>query len=97
MRTTNTFGIQFIARMNRVKYGPAPIYARVTVVVPRMEISLKPYYIWKLPIEKSILLPKDSGYSLAEVAYLTPFSDQSHFKLIFQKVTGKAPPLTVKA
>ena len=41
MRTTNTFGIQFITRMNKVKDGLAPIYARVTVDARRIEISLK--------------------------------------------------------
>ena len=41
MRTTNTFGMQFITRMNKVKDGLAPIYARVTVDARRVEISLK--------------------------------------------------------
>jgi site-specific recombinase XerD len=41
MRTTNTFGIQFILRMNRAKDGLAPIYARITVDSERKEISLK--------------------------------------------------------
>src|SRR6267154_3303167 len=41
MRTTNTFGIQFITGMNKVKDGLAPIYARVTVDARRVEISLK--------------------------------------------------------
>ena len=27
----------------------------------------------------------------AEVAYLTGFSDQSHFNLLFKEVTGKSP------
>ena len=59
MRTTNTFGIQFIARMNKVKEGLAPIYVRVTVD--------------------------------AKIAYLTGFSDKSHFNRIFKNVTGKSP------
>lgn len=41
MRNTNTFGVQFITRMNKVKDGFAPIYARVTVDGKRVEISLK--------------------------------------------------------
>lgn len=41
MRTTNTFGIQFIIRMNKVKDNLAPIYSRVTVDGRRVEISLK--------------------------------------------------------
>ena len=41
MRTTNTFGIQFITRTNKAKDGLTPIYARVTVDARRVEISLK--------------------------------------------------------
>ena len=48
-------------------------------------------YIRKLRIEKSIQLLKDQKYSLSEIAYLTGFSDQSHFTRIFKKVTGKKP------
>ncbi len=48
-------------------------------------------YIRKLRIEKSIELMKDSKYSLAEIAYLTGFSDQSHFNRIFKNHTGKNP------
>jgi AraC-like DNA-binding protein len=47
-------------------------------------------YIRKLRIEKSIeLLHTDQ--SLSEIAYLTGFSDQSHFTRIFKKYTGKNP------
>src|SRR6267378_5004118 len=48
-------------------------------------------YIRKLRIEKSIQLLKDSKHSLSEIAYLTGFSDQSHFTRIFKKHTGKNP------
>lgn len=48
-------------------------------------------YIRKLRIEKSIELLKDPKYSLAEIAYLTGFSDQSHFNRIFKKHVGKTP------
>jgi AraC-like DNA-binding protein len=48
-------------------------------------------YIRKLRIEKATTLLKDSKYSLAEIAYLTGFSDQSHFTRIFKKYTGKSP------
>jgi AraC-like DNA-binding protein len=48
-------------------------------------------YIRKLRIEKSIELLKDEKYSLAEIAYLTGFSDQSHFNRIFKNHTGKNP------
>lgn len=48
-------------------------------------------YIRKLRIEKSIQLLKDSQYTLAEIAYLTGFSDQSHFTRIFKAATGRSP------
>lgn len=48
-------------------------------------------YIRKLRIEKAIQLLNDSTYSLSEIAYLTGFSDQSHFTRIFKKQTGKNP------
>jgi site-specific recombinase XerD len=41
MRNENTFGIQFILRMNKVKNGKAPLYARITVNASRIEVSLK--------------------------------------------------------
>ncbi|MBT1695271.1 chromate resistance protein [Fulvivirgaceae bacterium PWU4] len=48
-------------------------------------------YIRKLRIEKSIELLKDAKYQLSEIAYLTGFSDQSHFSRIFKLHTGKSP------
>ena len=48
-------------------------------------------YIRKLRIEKAIQLLNESDRSLAEIAYLTGFSDQSHFNRIFKKSTGKNP------
>jgi len=48
-------------------------------------------YIRKQRIEKSIELLKIPSYSLTEIAYLTGFSDQSHFTRIFQKHTGEKP------
>jgi hypothetical protein len=48
-------------------------------------------YIRKLRIEKSIQLLSDPKYSLADIAYLTGFSDQSHFNRIFKLHTGKNP------
>jgi AraC-like DNA-binding protein len=48
-------------------------------------------YIRKLRIEKAIHLLNESKHSLAEIAYLTGFSDQSHFNRIFKKYTGKKP------
>lgn len=48
-------------------------------------------YIRKLRIEKAIELLNTTKYSLSEIAYLTGFSDQSHFTRIFKKQTGKNP------
>ncbi len=41
MRSNNTFGIHFIARMNKVKNGTAAVYTRIVVDKSRCEISLK--------------------------------------------------------
>lgn len=48
-------------------------------------------YIRKLRIERAVQLLTESTHSLAEIAYLTGFSDQSHFTRIFKKHTGKNP------
>jgi AraC-like DNA-binding protein len=48
-------------------------------------------YIRKLRIEKAIVLLADQKHTLAEIAYLTGFSDQSHFNRIFKKYIGKNP------
>jgi len=48
-------------------------------------------YIRKLRIEKAIELIAQPNYSLTEIAYLTGFSDQSHFTRIFKKHTGQNP------
>lgn len=48
-------------------------------------------YIRKLRIEKAVELMKTSRYSLTEIAYLTGFSDQSHFTRIFKKHTSQNP------
>lgn len=53
-------------------------------------------YIRKLRIEKAINLMTDTPYSLTEIAYLTGFSDQSHFNRIFKKQTGQIPSLYKK-
>ncbi|HEU5168785.1 MAG TPA: chromate resistance protein ChrB domain-containing protein [Chitinophagaceae bacterium] len=48
-------------------------------------------YIRNLRIEKAIELMKTCRYSLTEIAYLTGFSDQSHFTRIFKKHTSQNP------
>jgi AraC-like DNA-binding protein len=48
-------------------------------------------YIRKLRIEKAMELLQTSQQSLSEIAYLTGFSDQSHFTRIFKKFIGQNP------
>ncbi|SDF77437.1 chromate resistance protein ChrB domain-containing protein [Chitinophaga filiformis] len=48
-------------------------------------------YIRKLRIDKAIQLLTTTDHSLTEIAYLTGFSDQSHFTRTFKKFTGKSP------
>jgi AraC-like DNA-binding protein len=48
-------------------------------------------YMRKLRIEKAITLMKDDTYSLTDIAYLTGFSDQSHFNRTFKKQIGDNP------
>ncbi|MEN9569858.1 MAG: hypothetical protein RL172_1089 [Bacteroidota bacterium] len=48
-------------------------------------------YIRKIRIEKAMQLMQNADYSLTEIAYLTGFSDQSHFTRIFKQHTGKNP------
>jgi AraC-like DNA-binding protein len=50
-------------------------------------------YIRKLRIDKAIELLESSTYSLTEIAYLTGFSDQSHFTRIFKQHMGEIPSL----
>lgn len=48
-------------------------------------------YIRKQRIEKAKAYMLTPSYSLTEIAYLTGFSDQSHFTRIFKKHTGLSP------
>src|SRR5213076_2093465 len=48
-------------------------------------------YIRKLRIKKAIEYLNTPAYSLTKIAYLTGFSDQSHFTRIFKKHTGQNP------
>lgn len=48
-------------------------------------------YIRKIRIKKAIVYIQTSDYSLSEIAYLTGFSDQSHFTRIFKLETGFTP------
>ncbi|WP_425423324.1 helix-turn-helix domain-containing protein [Spirosoma luteum] len=48
-------------------------------------------YIRKLRIDKAVHLLETTTYTLTEIAYLTGFSDQSHFTRIFKKQMGQNP------
>jgi AraC-like DNA-binding protein len=48
-------------------------------------------YIRKIRVEKAITLMTETTYTLTEIAYLTGFSDQSHFTRAFQKLMGELP------
>ncbi len=48
-------------------------------------------YIRKQRIERAVELMNTPSYSLTDIAYLTGFSDQSHFTRIFKKHTGASP------
>lgn len=48
-------------------------------------------FIGKQRIEKAKELMRTASYSLTAIAYLTGFSDQSHFTRIFKKHTGENP------
>ncbi|MEO9806431.1 MAG: chromate resistance protein ChrB domain-containing protein [Reichenbachiella sp.] len=48
-------------------------------------------YLRKLRIERAVKLLEETNYSLTEIAYLTGFSDQSHFTRIFKKQMGTPP------
>jgi AraC-like DNA-binding protein len=48
-------------------------------------------YIRKLRIEKAVDLLANPDHTLSEIAYLTGFSDQSHFNRIFKAQTGQNP------
>jgi hypothetical protein len=48
-------------------------------------------YIRKMRIEKAIEYLESSDSSFSEIAYLTGFSDQSHFNRVFKQHTGKTP------
>ncbi|RKR85144.1 hypothetical protein BDD43_5404 [Mucilaginibacter gracilis] len=54
-------------------------------------------YIRKLRIDKAIILIETTDYSLTDIAYLTGFSDQSHFNRIFKKQTGQNPSFYKKS
>ena len=55
-----------------------------------MKVTLSKY-INKIRIDKSKLLLLDSSLSLADVANLTGFDDQSYYSKTFRNITGMSP------
>ena len=53
-------------------------------------------YMRKMRIERAMELITNGGYSLTEIAYLTGFSDQSHFTRVFKNIAGKNPSVYKK-
>lgn len=50
-------------------------------------------YVRGLRIEKAVSLFNVPEYTLTEIAYLTGFSDQSHFARVFKQVKGESPSI----
>jgi AraC-like DNA-binding protein len=50
-------------------------------------------YIRNARIQKAKDLFNNPEYSLTEIAYLTGFSDQSHFTRVFRQITGESPSI----
>ncbi len=48
-------------------------------------------YLQQQRIDKALTLLRSSAYSLSEIAYLTGFSDQSHFTRVFKKYMDLTP------
>jgi len=78
MRTTNTFGIQFILRANKAKVEFSPIYVRITVDARRVEISLKR---WIHPDNWDPIKAKAKGNN-EETKSLNHFLDEVRTRLV---------------
>lgn len=85
MRTTNSFGVHFILRMNKVKNGIAPVYARISVNGERIEMSLrKSVKVSDWNNVKGLAKPKSSDLKL-----LNNYLEQARGRLasIYQEVS----------
>jgi site-specific recombinase XerD len=78
MRTTNTFGIQFITRKNKAKDELVPIYVRIAVDSRRVEISLKR---WILPDNWDEVKGKAKGLK-DEIKSLNHFLEEVRARLV---------------
>jgi hypothetical protein len=94
MISKNTFGVQFIIRVNKTKDGKVPIYVRITVDSQRVEMSLKKCI---QPIEWNAAKRLARG-SLKEMAALNTYWEQVRSRLAdcYQEIQLKKQRLSVK-
>jgi hypothetical protein len=78
MISKNTFGIQFIIRVNKTKDDKVPIYVRITVDSQRVEMSLKR---WVQPIEWNAVKGLARG-SRKEITALNTYLEQVRARLV---------------
>jgi site-specific recombinase XerD len=94
MSSKNTFGVQFIIRINKPKDDKVPIYVRITVNSQRVEMSLKRYVH---PIEWNIAKGQARG-SRKEMAALNTYLEQVRARLVecYQEIQLKKQHITAK-
>ena len=94
MISKNTFGVQFIIRVNKAKDGKAPIYVRITVDSQRVEMSLKRYI---QPIEWNAAKGL-SRENCNEIKALNTYLEQVRARLVacYQEIQLKKKLITAK-
>ena len=94
MISKNTFGIQFIIRINKTKDGKVPVYVRITVDSQRVEMSLKQYV---QPIEWNAAKGLARG-SRKEMTTLNTYLEQVRARLVecYQEIQLKKQLITAK-
>jgi hypothetical protein len=94
MISKNTFGVQFIIRVNKTKDGKVPIYVRITVDSQRVEMSLK---ICIQPIELNAAKGMARG-SRKEMTTLNTYLEQVRSRLVecYQEIQLKKQLITAK-
>ncbi|WP_395050254.1 site-specific integrase [Flavobacterium sp.] len=94
MISKNTFGVQFIIRVNKIKDGKVPIYVRITVDSQRVEMSLKR---WIQPIEWNAAKGLARG-SRKEITALNTYLEQIRARLVecYQEIQLKKKLITAK-
>ncbi|MEJ7821161.1 MAG: site-specific integrase [Chitinophagaceae bacterium] len=95
MKTTNTFGVQFIIRIKKTDPTQALIYARITVNSKRLEISLKRIID---PLTWLYSAESVKGTS-TEVRQLNKFIEETRYKLreCYQELRMQSKLITAEA